>query len=502
MQGEFDPYYKWLGIPPSEQPPHYYRLLGVQPFEPDPDVISYAADQRMAILKTFSVSAHSRCAEDLLDEVSSARVCLLNPAKKAAYDGTLRSSTCAQSMPTKVPAAIGPVETIRPDEPPNTTVADSFQDNWPPIDSQPGHSSLEWNLVQPRRKQTRSPLAFILSVIFGGLAGLVAGYFVLCQISSKFDFLHVVPAKVGREAKIERQAPAFDHPVNRVAPSKDRGIAEDGPKQAPQEALQPWNVVAPKLVVPARRFVQPAPKPVVQVNKLPQVNKAPSAIVKLDLDKPVLRIVGQSDKAEIAMCDVGFSHNLLHRRAAAGGFVDVAKNLRHREKKMVELEADIQGAGAAIEITFIRQTNAVVCELRPMFSLPSGMIEPLTNDRWTALHNRLVKSLAAAKAARDSLPSLKSNLSQLQADVQATNAAMNDFGKAGAKTRLFGLNSQITAVNKKINSAQKLADRDGIITKDLTALEQIGEYAKTIANVSSIAVRFYANEETIPAETK
>lgn len=29
----FDPYHKWLGIPPEEQPPHYYRLLGIKLFE-------------------------------------------------------------------------------------------------------------------------------------------------------------------------------------------------------------------------------------------------------------------------------------------------------------------------------------------------------------------------------------------------------------------------------------------------------------------------------------
>ena len=47
MSENFDPYYKWLAIPPEEQPPHHYRLLGVQRFESDPDVIATAADQRM-----------------------------------------------------------------------------------------------------------------------------------------------------------------------------------------------------------------------------------------------------------------------------------------------------------------------------------------------------------------------------------------------------------------------------------------------------------------------
>ena len=47
MDESFDPYYKWLGIPPAEQPPNHYRLLGVTLFESDLDVIANAADQRI-----------------------------------------------------------------------------------------------------------------------------------------------------------------------------------------------------------------------------------------------------------------------------------------------------------------------------------------------------------------------------------------------------------------------------------------------------------------------
>ena len=36
---DFDPYYRWLGIPPEEQPAHHYRLLGLTLFESDRAVI-------------------------------------------------------------------------------------------------------------------------------------------------------------------------------------------------------------------------------------------------------------------------------------------------------------------------------------------------------------------------------------------------------------------------------------------------------------------------------
>ena len=59
MPEAFDAYYKWLGIPSEEQPPDRYRLLGIRMFEPDPDVISNAADQRMAHIRSFQAGGHS-----------------------------------------------------------------------------------------------------------------------------------------------------------------------------------------------------------------------------------------------------------------------------------------------------------------------------------------------------------------------------------------------------------------------------------------------------------
>jgi hypothetical protein len=90
MSGTFDPYHRWLGIPPHEQPPDHYRLLGIQRFEQDPDVIQSAADQRIAHLREFRSGPHRSVAHKLAKEVSSARLCLLKLETKAAYDEQLR----------------------------------------------------------------------------------------------------------------------------------------------------------------------------------------------------------------------------------------------------------------------------------------------------------------------------------------------------------------------------------------------------------------------------
>ena len=79
----FDPYHKWLAIPPQEQPPNHYRLLGVQLFESDPDVIASAADQRMAKIRSFQTGTHADLSQQILNELAAARVCLFNPEKKA-----------------------------------------------------------------------------------------------------------------------------------------------------------------------------------------------------------------------------------------------------------------------------------------------------------------------------------------------------------------------------------------------------------------------------------
>lgn len=86
----FDPYRKWLGIPKWEQPPNHYRLLGINPFEDDPDVIEAAADRQMAHVRNYQAGQHSELSQKVLNELAAARVCLLSPEKKTAYDQELR----------------------------------------------------------------------------------------------------------------------------------------------------------------------------------------------------------------------------------------------------------------------------------------------------------------------------------------------------------------------------------------------------------------------------
>ncbi len=91
----FDPYRKWLGIPSEEQPADHYRLLGIGLFESDPDVIANAADRQMMHVRSFQGGRYAALSQRILNELSAARVCLLDPQQRAAYDAKLKATLTA-----------------------------------------------------------------------------------------------------------------------------------------------------------------------------------------------------------------------------------------------------------------------------------------------------------------------------------------------------------------------------------------------------------------------
>src|SRR5436190_384627 len=96
MSEPFDPYRKWLGIPPKDQPPNHYRLLGIAHFEDDPDVIENAATRQMAHVRTFQRTIHSDYSQQILNELAAAKLCLLQKERKGPYDDQLREKLRAE----------------------------------------------------------------------------------------------------------------------------------------------------------------------------------------------------------------------------------------------------------------------------------------------------------------------------------------------------------------------------------------------------------------------
>jgi len=133
---DFDPYHKWLGIPPQEQPAHHYRLLAITDFEVDRDVISTAAERQTVFLRTLQAGEHAALVAELLNEVSQAHVTLLNVEQKAEYDEELRKQQAPEPEPaaTSSPAIPPPTPVIGPESDP---ISIPVVETSPPLQSTP-----------------------------------------------------------------------------------------------------------------------------------------------------------------------------------------------------------------------------------------------------------------------------------------------------------------------------------------------------------------------------
>ena len=108
----FDPYHKWLEIPPDEQPPTPHRLLGIAPDDTDKETIREAALQRNAFIRQFSLGEQGKIAERLLNEIAAARDNILAGKVQTAVDVPSPTETPIEPVVEKTdPAAATPVST-------------------------------------------------------------------------------------------------------------------------------------------------------------------------------------------------------------------------------------------------------------------------------------------------------------------------------------------------------------------------------------------------------
>ncbi len=153
MSVQFDPYYRWLAIPPSEQPPNYYRLLGTQLFESDREVIRDAAERQMAHVRTYQLGRFADVSQTLLNELGAARACLLDAARKAEYDRKLgKDLAAARALAPTAPAPPPPPEpppvAARPQPAPAQAApaARPGPPAPPPLPSRPGLRARQWKV--------------------------------------------------------------------------------------------------------------------------------------------------------------------------------------------------------------------------------------------------------------------------------------------------------------------------------------------------------------------
>ena len=219
MKDPFDPYRKWLGIPPDDQPPHHYRLLGIEPFESDPDVIVNAADGRMAQVKNFQIGKYSELSQRILNEIAAAKICLLNPEKKQQYDRKLRPRLEAErkGLPKAVPPA------VRRPAPTTSTTAETAL---PAIET-----SSVFSYVSAHSRQRRSWL-ILVALGLGAVAIVVASVVVLRRGNGPQVAEQPVSSenKPGGHPAESLPAPA---PGDRDQPPSSPAVPETGVPQPP-----------------------------------------------------------------------------------------------------------------------------------------------------------------------------------------------------------------------------------------------------------------------------
>lgn len=172
----FDPYHTWLGIPPEEQPPHHYRLLGLKPFEDKREVIESAGARQSAYLRTMHLGKRLALTQRLLNEVSAAKVCLLLPEKKAAYDAQLR----AKLRPAAPAAATSqPAPTAGPDMKTNdvpATLGGRLGDAGTSMPAAPNDLTVN---TAPAGQGTTPRLGLLIGAAVGGILLLMAAMIVI-----------------------------------------------------------------------------------------------------------------------------------------------------------------------------------------------------------------------------------------------------------------------------------------------------------------------------------
>ncbi len=124
MSGAFNAYHEWLGLPPDATSPTYYQILGLAELESDAAKIAQAGDRALTRVRGFRPGPHAKEWSRLLDEINSAKSCLLDAAVKKEYDRCLASGKKAGESPGDRKA------TVEADKPKSRAPLDA--DRFPP----------------------------------------------------------------------------------------------------------------------------------------------------------------------------------------------------------------------------------------------------------------------------------------------------------------------------------------------------------------------------------
>jgi hypothetical protein len=278
---EFNPYYRWLAIPPSEQPANHYRLLGLPLFEANADVIDSAADRQMAHVRSHATGKHAADSQRILNELSKARLCLLNAQAKANYDSQLQAQLAPLAPALKPERASGEVALSPPRSTPRSTPSASA----PAVPMQ-RPAALQTARPLPRAVSSKAPageageaIAIERSpvrptqsaqrkatmLIGGSLGALLVVLGLSCVVFPAVDFLHLFhtrevteapPPNPGREAELipDQHEPTIPEPPAVIDQPAVPQPVEPIVKPSPAEPVQPATTVRQPIPDAAERM--------------------------------------------------------------------------------------------------------------------------------------------------------------------------------------------------------------------------------------------------------
>ena len=106
----FNPYREWLGLDTDARILNHYQLLDLPEFEEDTAKIHSAAERALVGVRSHRPGAQAAAWAKLLDTLAEAKTCLTDPARKSAYDASLRRGARQSSAPTDAPGKKGPTD--------------------------------------------------------------------------------------------------------------------------------------------------------------------------------------------------------------------------------------------------------------------------------------------------------------------------------------------------------------------------------------------------------
>jgi hypothetical protein len=239
----FDPYRQWLRIDGGRDAADFYQVFGLPAFTSDPQVIAVAADLTIERVQRLSPGAHRAAHRRLLEELSQAKECLLDPAARARYD---------QSLGGHPNSGLRPIAAQTPTSPTVSSERTTADELWDELAEEPRRR------YRLKRRSRSSGILAAGLILLGAVSVLGGVAYWQMQTGRPMEM-----AAGGPNHDVSKGAPQHDPPSTVAAPA-----AEPDPPPSPVSSPQ----VSP---TPRRGETRPAVKnpvqpPPARVNSPPQ----------------------------------------------------------------------------------------------------------------------------------------------------------------------------------------------------------------------------------------